>query len=218
MNLAGQCKKTEDDQAPPALHHSSIKATSRRSEIGRTSISGSFSLVLSFGAAKERRENNTSFVEREKTNASSISWYHQGPAVLHHSSIKATSGPSEIGRTSIAGSFSLLLSFGAAKERRENAGRSRPTQKEKNGYARPTCKITGWPAANAGHSSSTSTASASRDRVPLPGPVSCRTGAIQPASSRKASLAGWSRMHSRPGTPVTKKCRPNRFVTLGCRR
>jgi hypothetical protein len=39
------------------IHYSSTKATSRRSEIGRTSISGSFSLLLSFGETKERREN-----------------------------------------------------------------------------------------------------------------------------------------------------------------
>jgi hypothetical protein len=41
---------------PKAFHYSSAKAISRRSEIGRTSISGSFSLLLSFGEAKERRE------------------------------------------------------------------------------------------------------------------------------------------------------------------
>jgi hypothetical protein len=41
---------------PKAFQHSSTKATSRQSEIGRTSISGSFSLLLSFGEAKERRE------------------------------------------------------------------------------------------------------------------------------------------------------------------
>jgi hypothetical protein len=42
---------------PKAFHYSSTTATSRQSEIGRTSISGSFSLLLSFGEAKERREN-----------------------------------------------------------------------------------------------------------------------------------------------------------------
>jgi hypothetical protein len=40
---------------PKAFHYSSTKASSRRSEIGRTSISVSFSLLLSFGDAKERR-------------------------------------------------------------------------------------------------------------------------------------------------------------------
>jgi hypothetical protein len=41
-----------------AIHYSSTKASSRPSEIGRTSISGSFSLLLSFGETKERREKN----------------------------------------------------------------------------------------------------------------------------------------------------------------
>jgi hypothetical protein len=45
-------------------------------------------------------------------------------AVIHYSSTKATSGRSEIGRTSISGSFSLLLSFGEAKERRERPDHS----------------------------------------------------------------------------------------------
>ncbi len=40
------------------IHYSSTTAASRRSEIGRTSISGSFSLLLSFGETKERRERN----------------------------------------------------------------------------------------------------------------------------------------------------------------
>jgi hypothetical protein len=50
------------------IHYSSTKATSGRSEIGRTSISGSFSLLLSFGEAKERREKETK-ERRRKTNA-----------------------------------------------------------------------------------------------------------------------------------------------------
>jgi hypothetical protein len=45
------------------IHYTSTKASSRRSEIGRTSISGSFSLLLSFGDAKERRERNLSGVK-----------------------------------------------------------------------------------------------------------------------------------------------------------
>ena len=47
------------------------------------------------------------------------------------------------------------------------------------------------------------------EQIPFPAPVNKRTGAIQPFSSRNASLAGWMRIYSRPGTFKICKWRPN---------
>jgi hypothetical protein len=52
---------------PKDFQHSSTQATSRRSEIGRTSISGSFSLLLSFGDAKGRRERKRTVTRKKKS-------------------------------------------------------------------------------------------------------------------------------------------------------
>jgi hypothetical protein len=78
--------KTKDDQGSPALHHSSATATSRPSEIGRTSISGVLFWFffaqakknsISVGETKERR------TKQHKQKRTYFIWRNYSPTCLH---------------------------------------------------------------------------------------------------------------------------------------
>jgi hypothetical protein len=69
---------------------------------------------------KEAKENARPLRKPQSRKQKKILPINSIPVVIQYSSTIATSRPSEIGRTSISGSFSLLLSFGETKERREN--------------------------------------------------------------------------------------------------